>query len=267
MKHLFATATLVASLCAAPVLAASSGAVVAVGDEWLFSDLAFDGGSVSGDSFTGDRTSAEALTSNLAAALGGTNYLIATDNAYGYGSDFETYLSGTLGKSVSRTTTQAGFDAGLAAADAVFLVGAIGSASRTALDAFVANGGSVVVSLGAGLGGSAAAEAGAWNPFLQTYGLTAATSYSTFARFTPLTVSDGASSLDDGVSTILWGYGNQISLFGTASGNSLVSGVADGLTVSAIGMSPAAAPVPLPAGAVLLVGGLAAFGALRRTRS
>jgi len=153
--------------------ATTLGSVIAIGDEWTLSDVAFDGGSFSGDFFAGDRPNAEALSANLASQLGGANYTIATVNAFAYGSDFETYLTTSQGKSVNRVNTSAALNAALATSDAVFLAGTIGTGSLAALNSFVANGGSVVVSLGTGNQGTPGAEAAAWNPFLSGYGLQA----------------------------------------------------------------------------------------------
>lgn len=257
------------SVTAAPLMAGTMGNVVAFGDEWTLSDAAYDGSNAGGDFYAGDRASTERLVGNLSSFLGGTNYLIATNNAYAYGSDFQANLAGAEGKTVSRVNTQAGFDAALSSADVVFLAGTIGAGSAASLNSFIAGGGSVVVSLGTGNFGTAVGEAAAWNGFLGTYGLAAQNIWTLLPRWTPLSVIDGATGLDDGVANLLWGYGNQIQLVGPSPQNGLVTGTFGGSTASAIGTyngMPATAPVPLPAGLPLVLSGLGALALTRRRK-
>ncbi len=239
--------------------AATLGTVVAFGDEWTLSNSAFGT----------DAANTGQLTSNLAALLGGTSYLIATANALAYGSSFETALA-TAGKSVTRTNSDAGLAAGLGTADVVLLSGTVGTGALAQLHAFVGGGGSVVVSLGTGdIGGSPVSEAAAWNPFLNTYGLNADASWTYTTNVLNLPVAiDGPTSLDDGVTRVIWGYGNQISLFGPDPAEGLVTLTQQTATVRAIGVSvggetPA---VPVPASLPLLLAGAGGLLVLRGRR-
>lgn len=254
MKIIIAAAAFVAALFSSPLLAASTGNLVAFGDEWTFSDTAF---STSGDG------SAQ-MTDNLADLFGGTNYLIATANTLAYASAFETYLATTLGKTVTRVSSETNLNASLAASDAVFLAGSVGTASIAALDSYLQNGGNVVVSLGTGeIGGNAASEAAAWNPLLNDYGLTAASSW-TFSALSSRDVNASPLDLDEGVAKLTWGNGNEISLFGENPADGIIT-LQDGVnSIGAVGVSLGAAPVPLPAGLPLLLAGLSAFAVMRR---
>ncbi|WP_240705211.1 VPLPA-CTERM sorting domain-containing protein [Pacificoceanicola onchidii] len=258
------------ALCAmflgAPLHAMTTGAVVAMGDEWTFSDVAYDGGTVLGDTYTGDRASTEALAENLTEILGGTAYTIVGLGPFAYGTSFQSQLS-DLGKSVSVVTTQTAFETALGTSDTVIVGGNIGVASISLLHDFVSDGGSVVVTLGTALvgNGTSFSEAAGWNPFLNSYGMQAGNNYSPLPQFTPISVIEDGTSLDDGVSNILWGYGNEITLTGSNPNAGLVAGLSGAIPISAIGVYSVAAEVPLPAGLPLLLAGLGGL-AMVRTR-
>jgi len=81
-------------------------------------------------------------------------------------------------------------------------------------------------------------------------------------------VDNPVGDLDNGVTGLLWGYGNQISLTGTNTDAYLIGGTdPQGLPISAIGVAaPSISAVPLPAGGVLLISGFGLL-ALSRRRS
>lgn len=249
---------LCATLVGSQTLAATVGTVVAFGDEWTFSDSAF----------TNNQASTEKLTDNLADLLGGSSYLIATANSLAYGSSFQSYLASDLGKTVGTANTNAGLQAALGMVDAVFVAGTVGASLLNDLTDFVNDGGDLVVSLGTGNFGSSSGEATAWNPLLNQFGLTASSQWTTAPSITPLTITDGPEALDDGVSTMWWGYGNEISAFNGATDVALISGTERNNTVSAIGIAPGdMTPVPLPASLPLLLAGLGLAGVIGRRKA
>jgi len=103
--------------------------------------------------------------------------------------------------------------ANLSQYDAVFFAGAVGSGSGNSsiLSQYVQEGGSVLVMGGTGDLGLAAAEAAAWNPFLNQFGL--GLSGDTWFAQAPATdllvvpVVGGSNPLNQSLATISWDFG------------------------------------------------------------
>lgn len=263
MQHLpflrFAVAG--AALCTFTLANAASTLVVS-GDEWPLTN----------DAYARQSADVTRLVSNMAGMFGGTNYLIVSNGAANVSglanlSLLQTELAG-LGKTV--TTSSSYSTALLAGQDAVLLFGyAQGANDATNLAAFVNGGGNLLVSLGTGGLGSAPAEAAAWNPLLNQFGLNAGSVWLPVAAFYDAPVMQGATPLDDGLATVVWGYGQTITELNAANANTdllLADFGANYGTQGAFGIYSQAGVVPEPGTYALMLAGLAGMAAVARRR-
>jgi len=209
--------------------AIATGKVLASGDEWVLSDAAY----------SGNNGSTTAFANNIVGYVGGTRYLIAANDwqNIAYGSGFQSQLA-SLGVTTTDNPSFTFSLASLAQFDAVFLAGTNGSGTANAslLNQYVQSSGSVFVCLGTGEMGGAPGEAAAWNPFLETWGLTAGSAEYFGAGNVPLVPS--GHPLQVNVAAITWSAGQEISVldpnatvftgqFGGAIGNRGILGVAN----------------------------------------
>lgn len=236
--------------------AQAAGTLVTAGDEWLLTNTAYTAPYVTGTT---------AFVNNIAATFGGSNYLLLTGDAATGGQSGLTSFAAqlqSLGKTVSYAAT---LPANLSGYDAVFHIGQY-VASTAGLDAYVAGGGNLYLSLGGGYYGTAAGEAAFWNPFLANYGLVAGSSWFTAPGFVDATVTSGP----PGVTNLVWGYGQSIDALPSTSGVSYVRGTFAGSTqeIGLVGTSRAlvvAGGVPEPATWAMLLAGFGLAGwAMRR---
>ena len=167
-----ALTALTAACVALPALA-QPGRVIAIGDEWLLSD----------EAFVQQPGQSAQLATNIAGYFNGStgNFLVLSN------SSAITFPGqrGVLGDGLANVMINAGrswivnpeeFTLSLAALqsyDAVFFSGTAGSGTANAsiLAQYVNGGGNVLVMAGTGDFGSPEAEANAWNPFLNQFGL------------------------------------------------------------------------------------------------
>ena len=153
----------ITSIAAAP-LAAEAGTIVVSNDEWELSNTGFSNAGGTGQ-----------FVANLVSEFG--------PKIHAYSSNFsftQSSLATAMNTAGATYTTGTGisFDLPtLSSYDAIFLGGNYLTAPQiTTLGQYVANGGNVYLAGGSGFGGSVA-EAAAWNPFLNTFGLSFASSY------------------------------------------------------------------------------------------
>lgn len=244
-----------------PVLAAAAGIVIVSGDEWTLSNQAF----------TQNSTNTTQLTTNIANIIGGTNYLIIENgiSVNAYDTSFQTVLTNG-GKTLTVNPASPFSSALLAQYDAIFLAGTVGSGAADAsiLDDYVRNGGSVYISLATSNFGSAAAEANAWNPFINLWGLTAGSVWFPNANVLDIPTVSSTHPLGNNISALTWGYGQAISELNPASPltDIAVTGQFGG-TFGDVGMVGVSS-VPLPATLWLFGSGLLGLiGIFRRRRS
>ncbi len=258
MNSGFIRLALALTLTSISTVALASGTIVASGDEWTLSDAAYDAPYASGT---------QAFVNDLAITFAGSDYLFLTGNgnvpqtALGMAAaQFE-----SLGKTIRYSTA---FDPVAAAAyDAVFIFGQFLNTSL--VGDFVHNGGSAYVSLGGGWWGTAAAEAAAWNPVLNQFGLSAGDRWFPTTAFTSAIVTVGPTD------ALIWGYGQSVEKTSPdASSQSYVRGhFGDGQIVGLVGASrplgvPVVAGVPEPATWTLLIAGFGLAGlSVRRRRA
>lgn len=243
---------------------ASDGRIIAIGDEWLLSDLAF--------SQLGAQTSQ--LATNIAgffAAGPSASFGVFTNSPIAFGTSLDSHMTG-LGHSWN-TNPGAFTLATLMQHDGVFLAGIPGSGSADAaiLAQYVQSGGNVLVMAGTGAFGDPTAEAVAWDPFLNQFGLGFGPSW--FGPDVTIQVPANPSShaLGSSISTVLWGYGqtaldldpldprNEVAIFGDFTGvaNPPIGNVASQSVIATYN-------VPAPGAAALL--GLGGLMATRRRR-
>ena len=215
-------------------LPVQAGSIVAFGDEFFLSNNAF----------SNNLGNAQQLTINTASFLsaGKTpgNVLIYSDNSVAYGSSFVAELVG-VGYTVTVDNTLPFTPPTLQNFDMVFLAGQRGSgsgANANTLANYVNSGGGVAVSAGTADFGSfnSSGEASAWNPFLNTFGLTYGTSWFQNFESNVAVNSLQSSSFADGVSSFRWRTGQTASPINV--NNSLtrtaITGVFSGTPESAV---------------------------------
>jgi hypothetical protein len=210
---------LVVSVCLlAPVNAAPdglgtrgdvSGKLVVFGDEWAVSDTAFSQDAATTTQF------ALNLADYFTPGVNGS-FLIFSENPFAYGDAFIAALEGD-GHAVDLNPPGLIFTPeGLASYDGIFLAGVLGSGATNAvvLADYIRAGGSVMVSAGTGSPFSgAAAEASAWNPLLNTFGLAFGSVYYGLPTMTPLLevpLLPTVSLLGRNLDSVLWGYGQEV---------------------------------------------------------
>ncbi|MEM8757131.1 MAG: hypothetical protein AAGF47_05035 [Planctomycetota bacterium] len=190
---------------AAPALAGppAIGTIIAAGDEWIFSDQAYDA----------DAVQASRLALNIADAMAGgqagADFLVyTTENRVRNGNLAATMTDAGYGWDRNTTLT---FDLPtLQTYDGIWLSGDLGRspAEMAVLQDYVTQGGSVFV-LG-GTSGSGAEIAAAWNPLLSLGGLAFDDEKFPGSFTASFEVNAGSSTLDDGVSSIFWGNGQNV---------------------------------------------------------
>lgn len=198
------------SVCVLSSSAFAQGRIIAIGDEWLLSDTAF----------TDSPVETEQLAENVARYFtsGGVgSFLAASDSSpviFGSrgvnGSELAAKMQ-SLGHSWTIDPAPVISLANLSQYDAVFFSGTVGSGSANSavLVEYVQNGGSVLVMAGTGDFGSAGAEAGQWNPFLNPFGLSFGGDW--FApgvgALLDVPVVAGSHALNQSLGSITWGNG------------------------------------------------------------
>ncbi len=205
--------TLTWPLLAAAAALAGPGRIIAIGDEWLLSD----------EAFIQQPAQTLQLATNISAYFhtSGVGHFLVLSTSPPVGG--VTGQRGVLGSRLASAMTAAGNTwtvnppiqftlAALSNFDAIFFSGGSGSGAANAaiLTQYVNAGGSVLVMSGTGDLGGPTGEAAAWNPFLQAFGLSFASSVwfglgtnSLLSVPTQLTSNPLGASL----SSVLWGYG------------------------------------------------------------
>jgi len=240
-RRLGSVSRLALASCALALVTQAQGKIIAIGDEWLLSDIAF----------TNQPAQTTQLALNIAGYFGNGlpgNFLVLSNipDIPGYGS------RGVQGAPLAAAMTTAGHTwtinanapvtlAHLNQYDGVFLAGptASGAANAGTLASYVNGGGSVLVMVGVGspFTGSAA-EAGAWNPFLNQFGLGFGITYFAYgANLLPIPVAPSGHALALGLSIVSWGNGqlaldlqpgnpqNQVAVRGNFTGYAAPQGV------------------------------------------
>jgi biotin synthase len=204
-RSLLVSAALLPTLLLTSAASAAGGRVIAIGDEWVLTD----------DAYTNNPGQPALLASNLACFSGrgkaGAKILLKSNNFGLVGVQLKQTLT-TAGYAVTSDTTGTPFTAeSLAAFDAVWLAGPIGSGAANAvpLQAFVDGGGTVLVEAGTGAFGDAASEAAAWAPLLSKFGLGYQTTWTNISGAVNVSLLTPATHpLQAGLTTMRWGYGN-----------------------------------------------------------
>ncbi len=197
--------------CALTAFATAQGRIIAIGDEWLLSNVAF----------TNQPVQTTQLALNIANYFANGqpgNFLVLSSvpDIPGYGS------RGVQGAPLAAVMTGAGhtwtINAGMPVTlanlnqyDGVFLAGTVasGAANAGTLASYINAGGSALVMVGVGTGFlGAATEAAAWNPFLNQFGLGFGPAYFAFgANLLSIPVAPSGHALAQGLSSVSWGNG------------------------------------------------------------
>lgn len=186
---------------------AKAATVIVAGDEWLLSNQAF----------VQNPSNAREFAINVASSLSGIEYLIIEDAnlTRPYGTEFQSVLS-ALGKNLTVNPGEPFSSELLEGVDAIFLAGNVGSGAgmnADILNTFVLGGGDVYLSLATGNFESAAAEANAWNPFLNQFGLTADSSFFPSKSTLNISTTKDGHLLENNVESLTWGFGQEITAF------------------------------------------------------
>lgn len=201
----------IATLLSSAALGQNCGRIIAIGDEWLLSDVAYQT----------QNSQTTQLASNIASFFSGgepANFLVLSD-AFPVSAEGQ---RGVLGTRLATQMTSLGHTwtvnppgfvlsvANLQAYDAVFFAGVPGSGAANAsiLASFVNGGGKVLVMGGCGGGFPSGSEATAWNFFLNQFGLGFSPSYyglgSSLLNVPTLPTTHPLGSL---ITSVSWGFG------------------------------------------------------------
>jgi hypothetical protein len=199
-RHTLVALALVASLELIGDVCAD-GRIILIGDEWLLSDDAFN---LAPDDVT-------TLTLNCAGFLAGNSGPILgySNNPIALSGRALSSLLAEHGYGFTLTTAPPFTLATLMQYDAVWLAGVPGSgtANAQALIDYVHAGGNVLIAGGTGEFGSALGEAFGWTPFLNEFGLALGSDYFPVQSVVTVPVAPPSRSVLQGVSTLVWGYG------------------------------------------------------------
>ena len=222
--------------------------IIVNADEWATSNTGYTQAGAS---------NVDQFAQNLVAEMGTTLHAYSTNFAYTQ-SAFNTSLANA--GATYTTGTGISFDlATLNTYSGIFLGGTyLSAAEQIVLGQYVAGGGNVYISAGTGIGG-AAAEAAAWNTFLNPFNIQLTGSYVGPTG----NIATGGDAIFNGVNQLYFNNANGMAL----TGNVVCCSPNNNQALFAVSrMNPAA--VPLPAGGVLLLsaGALGGF-ALRRRKA
>jgi hypothetical protein len=233
----------------------NAGTIVVANDEWMF-----------GNSFinTNDDVQFAKNVGNFVVGSGSGNILILSSN---FGLTQSTFLS--LLTSQGYTYTQTGtVPATFAGYDAIFLASNVGNdvGLATSLVNYVNAGGNVFLEAGTGCCGGAAGEAGYWNPFLNSFGLSLANSYNGVSGNIDVSAFQSQApygpALFAGVNSVYMNNGNDVAISGGGSG---VQIFADTNGNGLFGVYETTA-VPEPSSLMLLGSGIAGLAGLVRRK-
>jgi hypothetical protein len=192
------------ALCAVLVALASPGAgavVVVNNDEWTLSNTGYANAPADTDRFVSN-------LANLFSGGGSGTFHAYTSNFSFTQSNLAATLSGA-GHTYTTGTAFAFTPENISGFDALFLGGFYLSPTEiTTLINYANSGGNVYLAGGTGVGG-AAAEAAAWNPFLNAFGLSYGTSYNGISG--NIDVTAATHPIFDGVSILYQNNGNSVS--------------------------------------------------------
>ncbi|HEV3332961.1 MAG TPA: hypothetical protein VG096_18365 [Bryobacteraceae bacterium] len=241
---------LLLTLSALPSLRADSSIVVSH-DEWMFSN-----GELGVDD---DTQFAKSIASFL---TGGSGNILILSNNFGLdGSNLQNLLT-TSGYSVTESTV---VPVSLSGFNAVFVGGM--AVNNALLTSYVNGGGSVFLEAGTGSFGTAAAEAAAWNPFLNAFDLGLANNFNGICCDTNVSPFHSqppyGAALFSGVNTVFANNGNDVSILGI---NPSVQ-VFNDANANGLYAAERIASVPEPSSVVVLAGFLLALGLTLRKRA
>ena len=232
---------------------ASAGTIVAVHDEWAFTNKAFE---AAGNSST--TNFALNVASYLKGSAGAGNYLVYSDSlGFDQNSKFTDALL-SAGHNVTFVSSTSALPS-LSGYDGIFVSGLQGGASSSELTNFVNSGKGVFVA--AGNSYNPGMEAGRWNPFLSNFGLTFDNVYNGLQGV--FSTAGSSSSLFNGVSNLYFDNGNNVNLIAGNPNSSIVMN-AGGKGLIGVYNSGGGAAVPEPATLALL--GSAICGAVTRRK-
>ena len=220
MRAIVGFVVLVCTIACSSVSFAGTGRRIAIGDEWLLSDLAF----------TAQPAQTTQLTDNISKFFtdGIPSRMLVWSTSPPVGGN----VRGVLGTGLKNRMQALGHTwevnpsitftpANLRNYRAIFLSGGWSSGTLATLEAYLRDGGNVLVMAGTGDWGSAAAEASAWNPFLNKFGLAFGNTW--FAAGSGLlsvpTLPSG-NPLGKLLTNVQWGYGQTVTK--TQANNPLV---------------------------------------------
>lgn len=201
MKTLINAAAFAAIAITGQTALAADGRIIAIGDEWLLSDLAFSElPAQSGQ-----------LATNVAGFFStgpGASFAVFGNSPIAFGSSLDSHMTG-LGHSWDASPGALTL-ATLMQYDGVFLAGdpGGGAGGMGALAQYVQAGGNVMVMAGTGgFNNDPASEAAAWDVFLNQFGLGFGSTWFGPGVAIQLPALPSSHPLGSSISTVLWGYG------------------------------------------------------------
>lgn len=212
---------------------ADAATIIVNADEWATTETGYSqAGSANVDQYV----------QNIVAEMGTTLHAFSNNFAY-TGSSFAASMS-NAGANYT-TGTGIAFDlATLSTYSGILLGGTyLSAAQQGILSQYVANGGNVYISAGTGIGG-AAAEAAAWNGFLNPFNIQLVGNYVGPTG----NIATSGDALFNGVNQLFFNNANGMAL----TGNVVCCSANNNQALFAVSRMPTAA-VPLPAGGLLLV--------------